>query len=192
LNIAQLETIPLKDIKQYFEFSNGKMFVKPFTVKAGDINMQIGGTQGFDKTMDYVINMKLPRALLGAKGNQLINNLAAQANSKGIPVTLSDIINLNLGLGGTITNPTVKTDLSQTAGDIKDQLKQQATEYILTKIDSTKKLVQSAIKDTIASVKQQLKEDALKKLLGGSSDSTKPKTDLKQSAKGLMKNLFNR
>ena len=76
LNVSQLQQISLKDVKTYFEFSNGKLLVKPFTVKIKDIEMEIGGLQGFDETLDYTINLKLPRALMGAQGNQLVNNLA--------------------------------------------------------------------------------------------------------------------
>lgn len=75
LHIADLEKISLKDVKTYFGFSNGKMFVKPFTIKIKGIEMDIGGLQGFDQSLNYNINLKLPRALMGQQGNQLVNNL---------------------------------------------------------------------------------------------------------------------
>ena len=88
LDVNELKDITLKDIKSHFEFANGKMLVKPFNVKVKDIEMQVGGMHGFDQSIDYIIGMKLPRKYLGTNGNALVNNLAAQANSKGIPVTL--------------------------------------------------------------------------------------------------------
>ncbi|MEO9022129.1 MAG: AsmA-like C-terminal region-containing protein, partial [Ginsengibacter sp.] len=47
LHVAALEKISLQDVKTYFEFSNGKMLIKPFKVKIKDIEMEIGGLQGF-------------------------------------------------------------------------------------------------------------------------------------------------
>ena len=50
--------------------------------------MEIGGLQGigFDEGINYAINLKLPRALMGTQGNQFVDNLVTAVNSKGIPV----------------------------------------------------------------------------------------------------------
>ena len=198
LNVKALEQISVKDIKSYFEFNNGKLLVKPFAVKVSGIDMEIGGTHGFDQSMDYVINMKLPRSLMGAQGNQLINNLLSQINSKGIPLKVGDIINLNLKVGGSIKSPTVKTDLKQGAQNLADQLKNQVTEFAKNKIDSTKKVITSAVKDTIASVKKQAleaaKDELARQISGGnkSTDSSKTKANPKESIKGLVNDLFKK
>lgn len=200
LNVAQLHNITMKDIKAFFEFSNGKLLVKPFTVKVHGIEMEIGGLQAFDESIDYAVNMKLPRALLGTQGNQLINNLASAASSKGIPVNVGDVINLKLDLGGTIKNPTIKTDLKQTGESLAAQMEEQVKEFAQAKIDSAK----SAAVDTLQSIKKQVTEaakDELKKaLLGGKdTDSTaepeSPKNvadKAKESAKGLLKNILKK
>ena len=197
LNVKALEKISVKDIKSYFEFNNGKVFVKPFAVKVSGIDMEIGGAQGFNQSLDYVINMKLPRSLIGVQGNQLINNLLADVNSKGIPVKIGDIINLNLKLGGYITNPTVKTDLKQGIQSLTDQLKSQVTDFAKNKIDSTKKVITNAVKDSIASVKKQAisaAKDELTKQISGEkkiSDTSK-KSNPQESVKGLINNLFKK
>ena len=195
LNINQLnQDISLKDLKGVFEFANGKVLIKPFNVKMKDIDMEIGGLNGLDKSIDYTVNMKVPRALMGNQGNALINNLTAQAASKGVPVKVADIVNLQVKLGGFMNNPTVKTDLKQTAGNLALDLKQQATDFAQAKIDSTKKAVTATVKDTIASVKKQLLQDAkseiTKKLLGekdSSGNAADPKKTLEEAGKGLLK-----
>ncbi len=100
LQIDELKSITIKDIKNYIEFANGKVLVKPFTIKVKDIEMQIGGMHGFDQSIDYVVAMKVPRKYLGTQGNNLINNLATQASNKGIPVNLGETVNLNVKMGG--------------------------------------------------------------------------------------------
>jgi hypothetical protein len=196
LNIKELESFSLKDVKNYIEFANGKVMVKPFKVKVSTIDMEIGGMHGFDQSLDYIINMKVPRALMGDKGNALVNNLVSQVSNKGIPVKLGDVVNLKVNMGGTITNPILKTDFKQAAGSLTDDLKQQATDLANAKIDSTKKAVTSAVKDTIASLKKQAVQTAgteLKKQLFGKDSSNAGTADGKknigESAKGLLQNL---
>lgn len=200
LHVTELEKISLQDVKSYFEFSNGKMLVKPFSVKIKDIEMEIGGLQGFDQSLDYTINLKLPRALMGPQGNQFVNNLVTTVNSKGIPVTVGEMVNLKMEMGGTVKSPTIKVDLKQGAQTLAAQMQQQVQEFAQAKIDSAK----SAAKDTLQSIKQQIintAKDDLKNRLFGSKDtvaldSAAPKKDpvkeVKQSAKGLINNLLKK
>jgi hypothetical protein len=197
LNVNELKDISLKDITTHFEFTNGRVLVKPFNLKVKDIDMQIGGMHGIDQSLDYIIGMKIPRKYLGSSGNALVNNLAAQANNKGIPVTLSDIIDLNIKMGGSVTNPTIKTDLKQVAGDATKELKQQATAFVQQKIDSTKQTVKDSLNVVKKQVVADVKTELAKQLLGtkdstgkgASLDSTKKKATetLKKTFNGLFK-----
>jgi hypothetical protein len=192
LNVAELKDVSLRDIKSHFEFANGKVLVKPFHLKVKDIEMQIGGMHGFDQALDYLIGMKVPRKYLGSSGNTLVNNLAATANSKGIPVTLSDVVDLNLKMGGTISNPVLKTDLKQAAGDVTSQMKQQATAFVQQKTEEAKQ----TIKDSVAVVKKQVMEDVkgqlAKQLLGNkdSADKTASLQETKTKASETIKNTL--
>jgi len=200
LNVKELESISLKDVKAIFEFSNGKLLVKPFTVKIKDIEMEIGGLQGFDESINYAINLKLPRALMGAKGNSFVNNLVTAVNAKGVPLNVGETVNLKLEMGGTIKNPSLKIDLKQSGETLADQMKEQVKDFAQAKIDSAK----NAVKDTLTSVKKQLMESAKdelqKRLLGGKdtaavNDSTpakKPEEKTKESVKGLLDNLLKK
>lgn len=200
LNVKELEQLSMKDVKAFFEFSNGKLLVKPFSVKVKNIEMEIGGLQGFDESINYAINLKLPRALMGTQGNQLVNNLVTAVNSKGVPLNVGDMVNLKLGLSGTIANPTLKVDLKQSGEKLADQLQQQVKDFAQARIDSAK----NAAKDTLNSVKKQLadaaKEELRKKLFGvkdtvAVKDSTpvkNPANKTKESVKGLFDNLLKK
>lgn len=194
LNVADLNGFTLKDVKTYFEFANGKVLVKPFKVKVKDIEMEVGGMHGFDQSLDYMIGMKLPRSIIGNQGNALINNLAQQASSKGIPVKLSDYINLNLKMGGTITSPQIKTDLKEATGDLAADIKQQAADFAKQKLDSAKQ----QLKDSANAIKNQavkdLKDELAKQILGGNKDSAnngKPLDNTKKNAEEAVKNTLN-
>jgi hypothetical protein len=148
---------------------------------------------GFDQTIDYIVQMKVPRKYLGTSGNNLVNGLASQATAKGIPVKLGETVNLNMKMGGSISNPSIKTDLKEAAGDAVQDMKAQAVTFAQQKIDSTKKTV----KDSIAVVKNQVVsglKDEVKNRLLGSSDTTKKSGNLdstKKNAEGTIKNTIN-
>ncbi len=202
LNIKELQQISLKNVKTFFEFSNGKLLVKPFTVKIKDIEMEIGGLQGigFDEGINYAINLKLPRALMGSQGNQFVDNLVNAANSKGIPVKVGETVNLKLTMGGTIKNPTLIVDLKKSGETLADQLKEQVKDFAQAKIDSAKK----AVTDTLASLRKQLEDAAkeeLRKRLLGIKDTTTVKDSMpvknqqektKESVIGLLENLLKK
>jgi hypothetical protein len=196
LQIDHLKSITLKDVKQFIEFANGKVLVKPFNVKINDIEMQIGGLHGFDQSIDYIIEMKVPRKYLGNEGNNLVNGLITQATSKGIPVKLSDMIDLSVKMQGSITNPSVKIDLQKVVGDAADELKEQAKDFAQQKIDSAK----ARAKDTLNIVKEKLEDKAKEKLLEQvfGKDTTKtinPADTSKKKGtviKDKLKDIFNR
>jgi len=199
LNVQQLQNISLKDVKNYIEFSNGKVLIKPFNLNVVGIQMEIGGQHGFDQSMDYVINLKIPRSKMGEKGNELIDQLTAQVNSKGIAVKTSDVVNLKVNMGGTILDPVIKTNLKEAASSMAADLKQQATDFAKAKIDTAKKMV----KDSVTAIKNQVIADAkeeLVKKLNGTKDSTGSSpinvADLKKKAGGtgkeMMRSLFSK
>ncbi|MEO9099943.1 MAG: hypothetical protein ABI267_06455 [Ginsengibacter sp.] len=169
--------------------------IKPFHEKVKDIDMEIGGVHGLNQSIDYVIGMKFPRSIMGAQGNALVNNLAQQAASKRIPIKMSDSINLNVKMGATITNPIIKTDLKESAGSVAAEMKQQATEFAKSQIDSTKNTVRDSANAIKNQVVKDLKEDITKQLLGGKKDSTsaseKPLENAKKNAESTIKNTFN-
>lgn len=199
LNVADLNGMTLKDIKTYFEFNSGKVLVKPFHVKVKDIDMEIGGMHGLDQSLNYVIGMKVPRSLLGTQGNALINNLAQQASNKGIPVKLSDYINLNIKMGGTITNPKINTDFKEVAGDAVADMKQQAADFARQEINNTKQTLQDSAKAIKNEIVKDVKAEIANQLLGGNKDSSgsgkaleNTKKNTEEAVKNTLKNLLKR
>jgi hypothetical protein len=191
LNITQLKDLSLRDIKNYFSFENGRVKVNPFKVTVNGVRMDIAGSHGFDQSLDYTLQLALPRSMMGAAGNNLVNNLASQAQSKGIPVKLGDSIHLQVLMAGNILQPSVKTDLRETANSLKDQ----AAELVKNKIDT----VRNAVKDSVNQIKNtavNTLKDELKNQLSGKKDSTsaaggKPLENVGKQAGQAAKNTLN-
>ncbi len=53
--------------------------VNPFETRVGKTTLLVGGDQGLDQTMNYVIGISIPRAELGAAANAPIDNLISKA-----------------------------------------------------------------------------------------------------------------
>jgi hypothetical protein len=180
LNVSQLKDFSLRDLKTYFSFENGRVKVNPFKINVSNISMLVGGSHGFDQSLDYTLQMTLPRSIIGKQGDALISSLVTQASNKGIPVNVSDSIHLNVLMGGNILKPTYKTDLQETASGTVNNLKNQATALVKDKIDTVK----TALKDTLQVVKQKVVEsvkegvkDELTKQLTGKKDTTATTTN---------------
>jgi hypothetical protein len=196
LNIQQLQNISLKDVKTWFSFANGRVTVKPFKLNVSGIGMEIAGSHGIDQTIDYALNMAVPRSLIGTQGNALVNNLVSQANSKGVPVKVGDMVNFAVKMGGTITKPTLKTDLKDVAGNAVNDIKKQLEDEAKARVDSAKRVV----KDTVNAIKKQVVNDAkneLIKQLSGNKDTSNSgvnntTNNAADKVKGALNSIFNK
>ena len=138
LDITELKDVPLKDVKADFSFKNGKVLVAPFPVHTNNMDLQIGGTHGFDQSLDYDISLKVPRNQLGSKGSMFVKNVVVQAADKGIPVKLDDAVSMNVRMSGTLTSPEVKTDMDAAVDNAATDLKKEVSEFVNAKLDSAK------------------------------------------------------
>jgi len=196
LNVAQLKDISLKDIKSYFSFENGRVKINPFKVKVANVNMGIAGSHGIDQSLDYTLNLVLPRSMMGSQANSLINNLVTKAADKGIPVNVSDSVHLQVLLGGNIMKPTYKTDLQETASRAGAELKDQAAALVKNKVDSAKNTVKDSLNQVKQNVANSLKDQLAKKLSGQKDTATtagqeKPAQNAGKQAEQTLKNTLN-
>ena len=173
VKFIDVSKLNLNDVKAVLSFKDGKVAIKPFNLKYQDINMQIGGTHGFDQTMDYSVKFDVPAKYLGTEVNNLLAKLtpADAAKIENIPV--------NALLGGNFSSPKVTTDMKQATTNLVTQL---------VKMQKDKLIGQGT--------------GALTNLLGGNSsnsnssttaDTTKtttPKTPTKDDVKDGVKNVL--
>jgi hypothetical protein len=193
LNVEELKTVTMKDIKSNFEFANGKVLVKPFKVKAKDIDMEIGGMHGLNQSLDYIVNLKVPRSKIGEKGNQYVDGLVTQAASKGIPVEVNEMVSFNVNMSGSILKPQVKINLKESGASLAQDMKKQATDFAKAKVDTAK----SVVRDTLTALKKDLaktaKEELSKRILGNpdTSLSAQPAQDTKKRLESAGKGIIN-
>ena len=176
LNIAQLKNLNLKSLLVHFNIDSGFLKVKPFHFAVDGIPLQVSGKNGLNKVIDYTIDVNLPRSKLG-DADKALQNLTQQARqATGSDLELGDSVAVKVLLGGTLTQPKIRLDLSEEKEQLQQALKSEA--------------------------KEQLKQQAgklLDKVLPGDSSATdsaadKPaaKDKLKNAVEQGLKGLFNK
>lgn len=169
IGFIDLKKLNLNNLKAALSFDNGKVTVKPFDLKYQDVKINVGGTHGFDQSMNYNLKFDVPAKYLGTEANKLLASLSPADASKiqNIPI--------NAVLSGNFNNPKVTTDMKQAVSNLATQLVKQQKD----------KLIQQGT-------------SALGNLINGNKpkDSTKTPADKKaeatQKAQELIKGIFKK
>lgn len=126
LGISALRDLDLHRLFLHFEVSDGFMHVKPFDFSVEGIQMTVAGKNGLNKDIDYTLDLDIPRSKLGNADNAL-TKLVAQANQiAGADIQLSETVKAKVQLGGTITQPKIRLDLSEERARIETAVKEEA------------------------------------------------------------------
>lgn len=130
LKMEKLRKWSLEKVNLSYEFIDGKVFVKPFPATIGNIKAHLGGSTGFDKSINYTINLEIPRSEFGGQANNVLNNLVSAANKQGAKFSLGDQVPITLLVGGTILAPKITTNLKNSMNSAIDELKNQAMDEL--------------------------------------------------------------
>jgi len=191
LDINELKDISLKDIHADFSFAGGKVVLNTFPAHSGDIDMEIFGSHGFDQTLQYDINLKVPRIKLGHKGTVFVKKVVTDAADKGIPVKLGESVNIFVRLGGTINNPDIKTDMNAVVDKASEDLKKEMDDFVNAKLDSARQLLHkpAASKKPIA-VRTTYKSNKVVKLKKSSAHAHYKTSRTKSKMKAKPRNKY--
>lgn len=167
-----LKDINLKDVTVALSFKDGKVVVKPFTIKHKDIGVQIAGSHGFDQNMDYNLKFDVPAKYLGKDVNNLITKLTpADANKiENVPVNATMI--------GTFKNPKITTDLKQATTNLTTQLVKMQKEKLINQGTG-------ALTNILGGTKNNTPKDSTK-------TTSTPKEQVGNAVKDGIKGLFGK
>jgi hypothetical protein len=179
LKFIDVSKINLNDLKAAITFKEGMVSVKPFNINYKDIKATVGGTHGFDQTMNYNIKFDVPAKYLGTEANALIAKLSASdaAKMESIPV--------NATLTGNFSNPKISTDIKTAVTNLTNQLIAQQKERLvkqgtsaLTDLINKNKKPGDTTKTVVPTTKAEVQEKA--------------KEEVKAKAEDLIKGLFTK
>ena len=180
LSFVDFSKLDLKDLKANLDFANGKVNVKPFNLTYKDIGIQVSGSHGFDKTLDYNAVFNVPAKYLGSEVNRLIGKINdAEVNSITIPVSAN--------ITGSYSNPNVKTDLSSGVSNLTKQLIEIEKQKLIGK---GKDQVKDLLGGLLGNDKNDAVNDSTKDSTTVKTDSTKTKDPIKEGVKGILGNIL--
>lgn len=194
LKMDQFKALPVSNVNLSFKFIDGRVKVEPFDVTLAGIATNVNGSTGFDQTIDYTLAMNIPTSKLPSQASGAINGLISQANSKGANFSMSENVKMNLLMGGTVSNPTIKTDLKSTAGGVVNQLKDKAKE----ELEKQKKAAEEKVRAEAekfkneAEAKAKAETDRLKKEAEAKAkaEADRLKKEAEKKGKDAIKGLF--
>ena len=184
---SSLNPLTLKDLKINYTIQNGNLIVAPFDLNAGNIKMNIGGSNSLTGALNYKIKMDIPAGVAGSTVNNALSSLT------GKPATGNQNIKVNFNVGGTVTNPkitpeggSVNSMVTDAANDLKDQAKQdlnkaKAEAKAKAQADSLKTVAENKAKQELAKAKANAEAKAK-----AQADSIKKAAEKK--AKDALKN----
>ena len=196
LKMDQFKQVNVSNLDLSFEFKDGRVNVKPFETTLAGFKTNIEGSNGFDQTIDYKLNVQLPTSKLPSAATSVMKGLLSQANAKGANLSMGENVNVNVLMGGTVDRPEIKTGLKETTGKIVDQFKDKVKEELENKkkelqdkanaeADRLKKEVQDKAKAESDRLKKEAEEKA-------KAEADKVKKQAADKAKDALKNIFGK
>jgi hypothetical protein len=139
LKSGKFKTTTLNDINLGYKIEDGNLRVKPFVTKFGkNSQMEFGGTQNLDRSMNYKMHFKIPRKEFGSKANESLQSLYSGLNKNGVKAQLPDIVEFDAFVQGTATNPEVKVGLKDGVNNAVEDVKKQVKEEVKKEVDKAR------------------------------------------------------
>jgi hypothetical protein len=202
LNINKFSNLNLKPAKLAYMVESGKLMLKPFEIKAGNLSATLGGEAMIgtkELNLDFLFN--LPRSEFGGAANNVLNGLVSEAGKKGLKIEPGETVNIASKITGTADNPKVSVSLAQAGGNLAADLKKQAEEQfnqkkqeLEAKAKAELEAQKAAAEAKLKAEQEKLKQEAEKKKaemeakLKRESDSLKKKGE--QELKKKLKKFF--
>ena len=167
-------------------FQDGKVMVKPFNTQISGIQTKVSGTTGFDQSIDYDMQMEVPKAKLGTQANDVMSSLLGKANNAvGSNITIPDIIPVTVTIGGTVTNPKLVTNLKGQATNVINDLKDKVVDTIKKTFNAEIDKIMENARAQAEKIRSEAKEQADKIRAEGAKASEKAKQEALQLADKL-------
>lgn len=185
LKIEKLKNLSLKNLNFKLNILNGKVMLDSLKLPLWTgANAKISGYSALDQSLKYVAKLSIPRKDFGI-ANTALNSLTAQAQQKGVNLKVSDIVDVDVIIGGFFSKPEIKVNLSDAKKNIVDNLKNQLKDEAEAKkqaaIDEAKRRAEIQKQKAIDSL-NRLKQQGVDKLNAEKKALEQKALDEKQKA----------
>ncbi|MGH7688100.1 MAG: AsmA-like C-terminal region-containing protein, partial [Gemmatimonadaceae bacterium] len=198
IHVEQIRNPALRALQGAFTIGKGRLTVKPFDVKIGDLAMTVSGSNGIDQTLDYNLALAIPTSILGSSANQAIGALASGAGRAGLNLGSAAAVSVGVQVTGTVTNPTVRPSFAGTASSLEAGVREAVTQQVQTRVADVKTKVDSATLDArrrASAQAQQIVADAEQRAAairaGADSAAARVRSTADEQAKALVAKATN-
>jgi len=175
MKIPQIGDPTFNAIRSSIEIHDGRLFVHPFQVRAGNFAMTVSGSNGVDQSLDYTLGLAVPRALLGSAAGQVVQSLVSTAGKAGIDLEAADSVRVDVRLAGSVTDPSVKTDFAGAVASGRQEARKLADEAVQNKVAEAGARADSAREE--ARRKAQARADSIVAEARTRADSVRAEAD---------------
>ncbi|ASQ90635.1 hypothetical protein CHL67_06585 [Prosthecochloris sp. GSB1] len=172
IDVSLLDTMRIPGTSIGFRVDNGLVTARPFSFSINDLQVRASGVTGFDRSLDWKVNLKIPKKYIGNRGVATMTALLKKLPLPAGGISLPDTVLVDASLKGSLTDPEIGLDLRKTADRIalrlKDSLKQKITGEIRERLPLGGR-GDSAAADS-GTILDRLKKSAAEKISG--SDTT--------------------
>ncbi len=190
LKVDKYKTMELQDVEMHFEIKEGRVFVEPFDVKAGKTKMTVSGDQGIDQSLNYNIDMKVPKSVFGAQANKVVGDLISKAGAKGINIDQSDVMDIAVVVSGMMNDPKVNVKFTGAEGTASS-VKEQATEKVKEEIDKKKDEAKAKAREQAEKIMKEAEKKAEQIRKAGKRSAQKVRDEADDKADRLVKEANN-
>ncbi len=153
--LSLLNNPTMQALKGAFQIHDGRLFTQPFAVKLGPTTLNVSGSNGFDQSMLYNLQLQVPRSELGGAANQAIGGIISKAGQAGVNLAAAPVIPLGIQVGGSVTNPTVKADVGSLTSNVAQGAQQAVKEAVTQKVDSAALRLVAEAEQKAAGIRQE-------------------------------------
>ncbi len=132
LKIQALKNPKVDKIKAQFDIDKGTMHIKPFEFKLNNIKSGFSGSVNLDKQINLILNMDIPREMLGSKPNQLLEGLVGKLSDFGLKTELGEIIKMSFRITGDYNHPKITPHIAGYEGETTKEI---ITEIVVDKVE---------------------------------------------------------
>lgn len=161
-----------------FEFINGRVFQKPFTIKYAGSDVTLGGSIGFDQQLDYDMVFQIPFSQLGSSVADGIASLARLAGDKGINLSPGTSVQVKAKITGPANDPNVSLDYKDFAKNLTSDLISTAEQ----ELDKQKEQLKVKVRDEADKLIQQAREQGDKLIQQAESTAANIRTEAAKTA----------
>jgi hypothetical protein len=163
----------------------------PLVMNLLQTRIEITGDQGLDQTLAYVVNATVPTSVVGAGATDVLNNIPGFSNMREFKVA---------GLiGGTVTEPDIKLNVSDMASTITDALRAQAeairdqvVETVTERVEEVRTQVNEEINRRVEQVLSEAQRQADNVRSTAASTAARVRTEANAAADRIVREAASR